>query len=69
MTSGPGTWPAFWLLPDRGREVAKLDDRVGTGDPGFGFGTEIDVFEFMPWWKTADGLFLSHSGSIWSYGT
>ena len=68
MTGGPGTWPAFWLLPDRGRKVAKLDDRVGTGDRGFGFGTEIDVFEFMPWWKTADGLFLSHSGCIWSYG-
>lgn len=68
MTSGPGTWPAFWLLPDRGREVAKLDDRVGTGDRGYGFGSEIDVFEFMPWWKTAEGLFLCHSGCIWSYG-
>jgi beta-glucanase (GH16 family) len=22
----------------------------------------------MPWWKSPEGLFLSHSGAIWSYG-
>ncbi|MBI5832392.1 MAG: glycoside hydrolase family 16 protein [Armatimonadetes bacterium] len=68
MSSGAGTWPAFWLLPDRGAAVTKLDDRVGTGERAGGFGSEIDIFEFQPWWKTADGLFLSHSGCIWSYG-
>ena len=25
-------------------------------------------FEFMPWWKTLDGLFPIHCGTIWSYG-
>jgi len=68
MTSGAGTWPAFWLLPDRGADITNLDHRVGTGDAGFGFGSEIDIFEFMPFWKNTDGLFLSHSGTIWSYG-
>lgn len=36
-------------------------------DHGLGFGSEIDIFEFMPWWKSEDG-FLSHSGMIWAYG-
>jgi beta-glucanase (GH16 family) len=68
MSSGPGTWPAFWLLPDRGKSVTVLDRRVENGDKGFGFGSEIDIFEFMPWWRRTNGLFLSHVGTIWDYG-
>lgn len=68
MTSGPGTWPAFWLLTDRGSQVKNIYDRLGYQDKGMGRGAEIDIFEFMPWWKTKDDLFYAHSGIIWSYG-
>ncbi len=68
MTSGPGTWPAFWMLADRGPQVKNIYDRLGYPDKGMGRGAEIDIFEFMPWWKAANGLFQSHSGIIWSYG-
>ena len=68
MTSGAGTWPAFWLLADRGKQITNMDDRLGYPDKGMGRGAEMDIFEFMPWWKSAQGLFQVHSGIIWDYG-
>ena len=64
---GPGTWPAFWMLPDRGRDYPEPTRRAYlTKD--YGRGIEIDIFEFMPWWKTLEGRFYTHVGCIWSYG-
>ena len=69
---GPGTWPAFWMLPDRGRDYP---DKIGNTTcratyitKDYGRGIEIDIFEFMPWWKTLEGRFPVHVGCIWSYG-
>ena len=63
---GAGVWPAFWMLPDRGRDYP---DKARYGYMnGYGRGMEIDIFEFMPRWKQTDGLFPIHTGCIWSYG-
>jgi len=63
---GAGQWPAFWVLPDRGRDYP---DNVRYGYMNsFGRGMEIDIFEFMPRWKSLDGRFPVHVGCIWSYG-
>ena len=66
-TRGAGVWPAFWVLPDRGRN---FPDKVRTSymTQENGRGMEIDIFEFMPFWKKADGLFPLHVGCIWNYG-
>lgn len=63
---GAGIWPAFWVLPDRGRDFGTLRGKYRTKD--YGMGAEIDIFEFMPWWRKLDGLFRIHCGTIWSYG-
>ncbi|HSI08198.1 MAG TPA: glycoside hydrolase family 16 protein [Rariglobus sp.] len=61
-----GLWPAFWMLPDRGRDYpAKIRSSYRTKNHGQGI--EIDIFEFQPWWKRADGTFPLHVGCIWSY--
>ena len=62
---GAGTWPAFWMLPDRGRDYP--DDRGAYRTKDYGMGSEIDIFEFMPSWKRLDGLFPIHMGTLWSY--
>jgi len=70
MATGPGTWPAFWLLPDRGAAVTPLDHRVGIGTRGgtVAMGNEIDIFEYMATWKDpGTGLSQSHSGYFWDY--
>ena len=69
MSDARGTWPAFWLLPDRGAAVTPLDDRVGVGNPnGKGMGNEIDVVEYMgSWLNPATGLSKMHSGYFWNY--
>lgn len=63
---GAGIWPAFWVLPDRGPEYGSRRGSYMTKE--FGRGMEIDIFEFMPWWKQNDGKFPIHVGCIWSYG-
>jgi beta-glucanase (GH16 family) len=64
---GAGVWPAFWMLPDRGKDYPdKIRRSYRTKD--YGMGLEIDIFEFMPWWKRLDGLYPIHVGCIWSYG-
>lgn len=72
MPGGKGTWPAFWLLPDRGAAVKNVDERttVGGGYKGtpIARGVEIDIFEIMGSWvdpKTGAGK--SHSGYFWGY--
>jgi beta-glucanase (GH16 family) len=70
MSSGPGTWPAFWLMPDRGASVTPLSTRVGIGTRGgvVAMGNEIDIFEYMATWKNqTTGLSKSHSGYFWQY--
>lgn len=64
---GAGIWPAFWMLPDRGRDYPE-GIRSSYPTKNYGTGIEIDIFEFMPWWKKADGTFPIHVGCIWSYG-
>jgi beta-glucanase (GH16 family) len=62
-----GLWPAFWMLPDRGRDYPpKIRSTYRTKNHGQGI--EIDIFEFQPWWKREDGTFPIHVGCIWSYG-
>ena len=62
-----GLWPAFWMLPDRGRDYPpKIRSTYRT--KAYGQGIEIDIFEFQPWWKREDGTFPIHVGCIWSYG-
>ena len=72
MPGGKGTWPAFWLLPDRGKTFTNLDQRVWVGDNAKGtpvaMGNEIDIFEIMGSWQdAATGAGKSHSGYIWGY--
>ena len=70
MPTGKGTWPAFWLLPDRGPTVTNLTNRVEVGDNGYGRGSEIDVTEYMAaWTDPVTALSNSHSGLIWSYAS
>lgn len=63
---GAGIWPAFWMLPDRGKEFQPVRGDYKTDK--YGMGSEIDIFEFMPRWKQLDGLFPIHCGTIWDYG-
>jgi len=69
MSSGKGTWPAFWLLPDRGAGVTNLDRRVEVSlDNGYGIGNEFDITEYQGAWKSSTtGLSKSHSGYFWNY--
>jgi beta-glucanase (GH16 family) len=66
---GAGVWPAFWMLPDRGKAYPDNIRYLYMGDSDkYGRGMEVDIFEFMPRWKTNEGLFPLHVGCIWSYG-
>jgi len=77
MAPGKGTWPAFWLLPDRGVTVPANDYlRTSTGDrwinsdgsqSGYmAMGNEIDITEYMNTWKNpTTGMSRSHSGYIY----
>jgi beta-glucanase (GH16 family) len=39
----PGLWPAFWMMPDRGANVANRED-TGSG------GMEVDILEHLTRW-------------------
>ena len=45
-TKGPGMWPAFWLMPDRGVQAGPQWKRANTGDNGM----EFDIWEFLGRW-------------------
>jgi len=69
-----GTWPAFWLLPDRGAGSATLNQRVAVGNSIDGvtipMGNEIDVLEYISHWEsTVTGIGAAHSGYFWGYGS
>ena len=54
VPKAPGLWPAFWLMPDRGKTSYKGRYRVGTAlqrgvDVGNG-GMEFDIMEFLSGW-------------------
>lgn len=79
MVQARGTWPAFWLLPDRGPASPNVYHRTAVGDTWFDpgpqvggscpMGNEIDIFEYMATWKNpSTGLAKSHCGYFWSYG-
>jgi len=78
MPAGKGTWPAFWIMPDRG---SQYDDyyRTTVGSTVYypdghttpcPMGNEIDIFEHMGSWKNlTSGTSRLHSGYIWAYGS
>jgi beta-glucanase (GH16 family) len=46
LTKGPGMWPAFWLMPDRGVAAGPQWKRASTKDGGM----EFDILEFLGRW-------------------
>jgi hypothetical protein len=63
------------MLPDRGKDFPEpLRHQYTIGDyrkyttKDCGRGSEIDIFEYMPYWQRLDGLFPIHCGTIWNYG-
>ncbi len=53
LPTAPGLWPAFWLMPDRGKTSGSRY-RIGTGkqpEDGNGVGgMEFDIMEFLSGW-------------------
>lgn len=53
LPQAPGLWPAFWLMPDRGRATGEQWKRSSTAklpsDTGSG-GMEFDIMEFLSGW-------------------
>ena len=45
-TKGPGMWPAFWLMPDRGVAEGPQWKRASTSNGGM----EFDIWEFLGRW-------------------
>lgn len=46
LTSAPGLWPAFWLMPDRGVAAGPQWKRASTNDGAM----EFDIMEFLGRW-------------------
>ena len=71
MPGSPGTWPAFWIMPDRGATYDYWTTRVDVGNDSntIPMGNEIDIFEHMGTWINASGTSRLHSGYIWAYGS
>ncbi len=72
LPGGKGTWPAFWLLPDRGKEAKSLEERTWMGSKTktttMAQGNEIDIFEIMgSWTDPKTGMGKTHGGYFWSY--
>jgi beta-glucanase (GH16 family) len=42
----PGLWPAFWMMPDRGKELDSQGKRCDTGNGGM----EFDIMEHLTAW-------------------
>jgi beta-glucanase (GH16 family) len=53
LPKAPGLWPAFWLMPDRGKAAGEQWKRSSTAklptDTGSG-GMEFDIMEFLSGW-------------------
>lgn len=47
LPKAPGLWPAFWMMPDRGREGGLDVYARNTTDKG---GMEFDILEFLSGW-------------------
>lgn len=77
MPAGKGTWPAFWLLPDRGAASGDQYYRSAVGSTvtypsgntaSCPMGNEIDIFEHMGSWKNpTTGISKLHCGYFASY--
>ena len=54
LPKAPSLWPAFWLMPDRGKTTYKGHYRVGTAlQPGVDMGNggmEFDIMEYLSIW-------------------
>lgn len=72
--TGPGTWPAIWLMPDRGAPNGvyyrtQVGDYVSHDSVSCPMGNEIDILEYMATWKNqTTGYSQGHCGYIWQYG-
>jgi len=74
--SNKGSWPAFWLLPDRGPAYGPItvdnfsppySNRCAMELPGQPRGNEIDVLESFGSWKLANNTAKAHNGFFWDY--